>query len=130
MIGKILNVETDRSETIFTDVKPASFAAPYIQGASELEMITGFPDGTFKPDEPIVRGDVAILMKKAFHLPDNSTAAFRDVRPEAYYYEAVNSLKTARMTNGYPDHTFKPNESITRSELTVLLSKAMNETRE
>ncbi|MDQ0177153.1 S8 family peptidase [Bacillus chungangensis] len=130
MIGKILNVETDSSETIFTDVKPASFAAPYIQAASELAMITGFPDGSFKPDDPIVRGDVAILMKKAFHLPDNNTASFRDVRPEAYYYEAVNSLKTAHMTNGYPDHTFKPNESITRSELTVLLSKAMNETRE
>ncbi|KAB2336753.1 S8 family serine peptidase [Cytobacillus depressus] len=127
MIGKALGMAGEIQPTSFSDVPKGNFASGYIRNAADAQIVTGFPDGTFKPKAAIIRGDVAVMLQKAFGYDPGLESAFTDVEAAKYYSPAVNSLKAERITTGYPDGTYKPTINITRADFSVLLARALDE---
>ena len=123
MIGRAIKLPGEKSQTVFTDVPYDHFASGYINSATKEEIIAGFPGDVFKPGVPILRGDMAVILKNTFEIPDASEEYFNDVDVENRYYAAVNSLADLQITKGYIDGTFRPNQNITRAEFSVLLIK-------
>lgn len=121
--------------TKFKDV-PASH--PYsgaIQYAVAHGIISGFPDGTFRPNEPVTRGQMAILFYKRFPvlkdelmIKRQSGVRFRDMTKSMKAYQAVQRMSRYKITSGYSDRTFRPNTNIRRGELASFVMKA-NETQ-
>ncbi|OAH61207.1 hypothetical protein AWH49_13520 [Domibacillus aminovorans] len=72
MIGRSLQLDGGRTSTVFTDVKAAHGASGYTQSAFESGIIQGFPDGSFKPNEKVTRGQMAIFLSRAFDLTEES----------------------------------------------------------
>ena len=125
MLGGALNLSGEQSSTLFSDVPFEHFASGYINSATSNKIIIGYPDGTFKPQSPITRGDVAVILQSAYHYPNVSENYYSDVNNASYYEDAINSLAAQNISNGYPDGTFKPDLNISRVEFSVLLANAM-----
>ena len=125
MIGRAIKLPGEKSNTVFTDVPYNYFASGYINSATKKEIISGFPGDIFKPGIPILRGDMAVILKRTFEIPDASERYFKDVDVENRYYDAVNSLASLQISKGYIDGTFRPNQNITRAEFSVFLSKTL-----
>ena len=125
MLARALNLSGEQSNTAFIDVPYEHYASGYITRATNEEIIIGFPGNLFKPDSPITRGDVAVILQRAYNYPNVSEDYYSDVNNEKYYNDAINSLAAQNISNGYPDGTFKPDHNISRAEFCVLLSKAM-----
>ncbi len=108
----------------FTDVPQDHWAWQYIETAYEQGLIKGFPDKTFKPEDPATRAQlVTILMRD--HLLDTSGTPFTDVSPDHWAYPYIMTAKNAGIVEGFPDGTFKPERFVTRAEAASILYRML-----
>ncbi len=87
-------------------------------------IIAGYPDGTFKPENPVTRAEFAKMMARAFAIRPTGEPRFRDIKSnwgKAY----ITALTEAGIVSGYPDGTFKPDRHITRAEMVTMLVRAV-----
>jgi len=129
LIGRALFYDGKKTETIFKDVPSGSFASGYIQRAVEENIITGYDDGTFKPEKTVTRAEMAILISKAFKLNTNSSTnnSFIDVSKSMASYPYILPIIEARVTEGFTDNTFRPYSDMTRSEFAAFLTRVQTD---
>ncbi|MGI8315793.1 N-acetylmuramoyl-L-alanine amidase [Halobacillus mangrovi] len=126
MVGRALDLNGTKRSTSFPDVHSSSYASGYIQSAYGKNIITGYPDGTYKPRNEINRGEMAYLISKAFNLNESSGNQYSDVPDSGALSTAIDQVSTAGIANGYPDGTYRPYKSITREEFALLVARGMN----
>lgn len=126
MIGRALEYDGTLRATRYPDVNSGHFASGYIEKASEEQIITGYPGGSFKPNASIIRGDVAVMLQRAYHYSSSTQAGFSDVANDKYYADPIYALLDNQITEGYPDKTFKPLNNITRAEFSVFLARVLD----
>lgn len=127
MLGKALNLNGWKRTTPFKDVAATSVASGYIASAVQKGIINGYSDGTFRPEEPITRVHMALLLQRAFNLTEKSSVYFKDVPSSGTEYDAINTIATAGLASGYPDGTFQPKNSVTRQDFAVFVARGINE---
>ncbi|MDG0792381.1 X2-like carbohydrate binding domain-containing protein [Cohnella ginsengisoli] len=102
------------------------WAKSAVERAVTLGIVTGYPDGTFRPDANVTRQEIAAILIRS--LPVDTGAAppaFRDAGAIGdWASEAVNQVAALGLIVGYEDGTFRPNERLTRSDLAVLIWRA------
>ena len=112
-----------QSQARFSDVQSSYWASQYVQSLAQANVIGGFPDGSFRPDEEMTRAQFASILSGAFPLPSIREAkAFSDVPADHWAAGAIASAYSKGFLSGYPDGTFGLDQPITRLE--VLLSLA------
>lgn len=124
MIAKAAGLDGTPRFTDFYDISSSNENSGYIQSAAENDIIKGFEDSEFKPDNKVTRGHVATFISRAFDLPKGSKT-FKDVKKGQTAYDAVSQLAAAGITTGYEDNTFRPNEHLTRGHVSAFLARAM-----
>ena len=126
LLGRALGLNGEPRQTKFKDVGSGFFASGYIQSALESGYISGFPDGTFKPNQAVTRAEMAILMAKMYELPFDESIPnrFTDINPSMMSYESIRALGESGITVGYPDGTFKANQDMTRFSFSVFVARA------
>ncbi|WP_457643473.1 S-layer homology domain-containing protein [Persephonella sp.] len=109
----------------FTDISQ-SWAEQYITDMCSKGVVSGYPDGTYKPDNSITRAEVSTLIAKAMNLKTAActSSPFSDVPMAAWYCPYVEALKSAGIIEGYPDNTYRPDNPVTRAEMAVFISRA------
>ncbi|MEL6461263.1 MAG: DUF1565 domain-containing protein [Cyanobacteria bacterium J06641_2] len=112
--------------TAFVDVAPNYWAKSYIEALASKGVIAGFPDGTFKPNEPVTRAQFAAIINKAF-APQASQQAtnFRDVSTNFWAYNAIQTATRSPFLAGYPNNTFRPQLEIPRVQVLVALANGL-----
>jgi hypothetical protein len=101
---------------------------PYIQALAERNIVAGFPDGTFKPNDQVTRAQFAAMVAHALELPNSSASVqFNDLPANYWGNKAIGAVSSAGLVTGFPDGTFHPNDNITRAQALVILSKAVPE---
>lgn len=88
--------------------------------------ISGYPDGTFKPDNSITRAEFVVLVNKAMGYTKKGNAYFRDVNTNYWGYDEIQKGVSAGYVKGDPDGSFRPNDSVTRQEAAVMISKILD----
>ncbi|NLJ76142.1 MAG: S-layer homology domain-containing protein [Peptococcaceae bacterium] len=106
------------------DIK-GHWAEKQISNWVDNELIAGYPDGTFKPDNSITRAEFAVLANKACGYTASAPVTFSDVNTADWYYGEVARAVAAGYISGYPDGTFKPNGEITRQEVAVVIARIL-----
>jgi len=124
MVAKAVGLNGKQRTTKFKDVPQSNVNSGYIQSATEVGIINGYDDGSFKPNAQVTRGHMAAFIARAFELPMGSKT-FKDVPVGHTAYEAVKQLAAANITTGYDDGTFKPQNSLTRAHISAFLARAM-----
>ncbi|MFD1031335.1 S-layer homology domain-containing protein [Metaplanococcus flavidus] len=125
MIGRLKDLDGSAQATPFSDVAAGHPASGYIAEAAKAGYFLGSEDGTFRPNAPIIRGHMALIMERVFDLAFTFNASFTDVPQNAYYAGAISKILAASITNGYPDNTFRPHQPVTRGQFSAFLARAL-----
>lgn len=108
-----------------TDTK-GHWAEKSIQALEKNGVITGYTDGTYKPERAVTRAEfVSILNRLTGISPVTESTSFTDVEMNAWYAGHVAAAVKKGYITGYPDHTFKPNHSISREEAATMMAKLL-----
>ncbi|PZD97764.1 hypothetical protein DNH61_00420 [Paenibacillus sambharensis] len=103
-----------------TDVA-GHWAEQDITAWTDKQLITGYKDGSFKPNQSITRAEFITLLNRVFGFKSEGTAAFADLSESSYFYGEVKKAVAAGYISGYSDGTFKPEKPISREEAAVIL---------
>lgn len=125
MIGRLKGLNGTPQATGFSDVPKGHSASGFIAEAVKAGFLIGYPDNTYKPDTPIIRGDMAIILKRVFDLGLSFQNGFKDVSPNMKAYEPINYIIAANITAGYPDNTFRPLANVTRGQFSAFLARGL-----
>lgn len=106
----------------FSDIQNHWAKAPIVELA-QRSLISGYPDGSFRPDATITRAEFAALLRKAFPNvpPIRNAITFTDVPATHWAAQAIATAYRMGFLSGYPDATFKPNQSLERVQALVAL---------
>ena len=113
------------SNSVFSDVPESNWAAKAINDLSAAGVVSGFPDGTFKPDKTMNRGEISTLLVKAEGIePENIyQAPFNDVSKNYWAAKYIKRAVLLGFIQGYSDGTFKPNKIVTRAETVAIIDR-------
>lgn len=92
---------------------------------AERGVVSGFPDGSFRPDEKVSRAEFVKLIAVAFDLPRGSAPEFADVGADDWFAEYVGAASAAGMVTGDENRRFMPGEPVTRQDAAVILYRCM-----
>ena len=120
------NVHVTVSEA-FSDVVSGSWYYDNVMQAAAAGIVSGYPDGTFKPGNSVTRRDFAIMLTQMLGVSNDGTAVspFIDVQDDDYGVVAIAYCYSHGIISGYEDGTFRPGNTITRQEAASMIVKAM-----
>ncbi|WP_422485344.1 GLUG motif-containing protein [Gudongella sp. DL1XJH-153] len=104
----------------FTDVDN-HWAKTDIEEWTEKDLISGYGDGTFKPNDNITRAEFITLVNNVINIQIEEEISFSDVEESDWYYKDLKRAIYGEYITGYEDNTFRANEKITRQEVAVIL---------
>lgn len=118
---------TSAAKQTFSDVKPSHYFYDNVMSMYNRNIISGFPDGTFKPNNSVTRGQAAkIIANTLGTTPLKATNPnFKDVFSLNSYYPYIASLYDQGVITNTPQY-FRPNEPITRYELAQMIAAGFN----
>ncbi|MGI6647981.1 MAG: S-layer homology domain-containing protein [Bacillota bacterium] len=90
----------------------------------DLGAISGYPDGTFRPDNNITRAEFATILVKAFKLEPQSGKVFADTTSH-WAKDTIATAAAYGIVNGYDGNTFGPNDLITREQMAAMMVNAL-----
>ncbi|KAM3113411.1 S-layer homology domain-containing protein [Phormidesmis sp. 146-33] len=106
------------------------WAQPFIAQLAERNIITGYPDGTYRPNRPVERDEFAAIVRSAFDQPKErsieSGSTFKDV-PQGYW--AAPAIKEAYETgfiSSYPGGSIRPRQPVTKVEAIASLARNLD----
>ena len=120
-IGTPQDIQKIRAH-IFSDVPSDFWAANSISTVTKANLMKGYSDGTFRPNQPMTREEVAALFN---NITDDGTAAFlsskfKDITSDRWSALAIESVARKNIISGYGDETYKPEKYMSRQEFAVV----------
>ena len=110
--------------SMFSDVTNpnAAYYTPVYWGVKK-GIVTGYSDGTFRPNNPCTRGQVVMFLWRAAGkpAPKSGSVKFKDVPTSHSYYKAILWASQKGIATGYSDGTFRPNDTCTRGQIVMFL---------
>jgi len=108
----------------FTDIE-SHWARDSVQKLVEKGIVKGYDDYRFEPNATLTRAEAAVFIARAYNLkPSGSVGTFPDVPANHWAKDAVSAAAARGIVRGYPDGTFRPNDPVTRAEMTVMAALA------
>ena len=110
----------------FSDVSSGYWANGFIQALASKGVLSGFPDGSFRPNEPVTRAQYAAMVRQAFRQsPKRPAISFTDVSQSYWAIAAIQEAYTTGFMSGYPEGNFLPDANISRAEVLVSLANGL-----
>lgn len=91
----------------------------------EENIINGYPDGSFRPENSITRAEFIKVINGALRLSNRGIVSFNDVSRNNWFYNDISIAVGEGYLGGYADNTVKPNGNITREEASVMIGRAL-----
>ncbi|WP_050183339.1 N-acetylmuramoyl-L-alanine amidase [Domibacillus robiginosus] len=113
-IGRALQLNGTKRETKFVDVGSGNFASGYIQSAVEKGVLSGYDGGRFLPYKEVTRGEMAVMLSKAFGYSFGGTLS-----------GAAKALMSRGVADGMADGSFGASSEIKRVDFAVFLARAI-----
>lgn len=103
------------------------WAEKYISTLSDQGVLGGFPDGSFRPDQPVTRAQFAAIVDHAFRLSGGQAArSFRDVPRSYWAARAIGDASASGLVAGFPDGNFRPDEAVTRAQALTVFARGIS----
>jgi hypothetical protein len=114
----------------FKDLETNYWATPYIERLYKGGVIEGYPDGTFRPQQPVKRSEVASMIARIIAwplVPKNFPPTFLDLSPDHWAFQYIETGAWQGAWDGYPNGKFEPDREATRAEIAALISRLLPE---
>ncbi|TDG00236.1 S-layer homology domain-containing protein [Paenibacillus piri] len=123
LVNRLFSYE-GRSDTAFADVRDSDWYAADVSTAVRAGYMSGYGDGTMRPENRLTREEAAVILSRVGKLTDDAAAVGRFADPIAEWSRGgVGAAAAAGWLDGYPDGTFGPSKPITRAEAVVMLDR-------
>ncbi len=96
----------------------------------EAGVTQGFSDGTFRPSDPVTRGQMATFFTRAGKFPPVDELWFDDVGTNHVHRAGIGAAAGAGVARGYPDGTFRPDDAVTRGQMASFVVRAQGLTEQ
>ncbi len=113
MLGRAIGVKANKQDTNFTDVPRSNGASGYIKVMADKGIINGYPGGEFRPYATLTRGEMALLINRAFDWEKGSVSA------------AANKLVNLGIAQGMADGSFGTQNIIKRADFAVFVARSI-----
>ncbi|MCR8846359.1 cadherin-like beta sandwich domain-containing protein [Paenibacillus sp. SC116] len=113
----------------FTDVEASHWASKHITAVAQSKLMIGDKNGQFHPEQIVTRAEIAIIVSKLKQLKNSSAyqLSFTDVKGH-WAEEYIKTASEANLLKGFPDGTYRPQQSLTRAQVVVLINKILGRT--
>ncbi|OIP75051.1 MAG: S-layer protein [Oscillatoriales cyanobacterium CG2_30_44_21] len=123
----LIGASTVSAQTAFNDVPNNYWAQTFIQELATRDIIKGFPDGGFRPNDPVTRAQFAAMLSKAVNkAPIRGGVTFVDVASNYWAAPAIQNSYITGFMSGYPGNVFEPTQNIPRVQILVSLANGLN----
>ena len=113
----------------FKDVNSGSWYYSYIETVCSKDLMKGYADGSFKPNENITRQEIAAVLVRALGKDKEQAGqlVFADKSAVSGWAKDLVSIAVAEgLIQGYQDNTFSPQKKSTRAEAVIMFSRMLN----
>ena len=111
----------------FKDIKTDDWFYDSVISVYEKQIMKGYDDKTFLPDNNITRAEFAAVFSKfIYEVTDKSEVNYNDLDFNDWFYTPVSKMTNCGYMNGYEDGTFRPNDYITRDEAVTVIDRMIN----
>ena len=116
--------------TSFPDVPSNYWARPFIERLAQRNILAGYPDGTFRPEQTMQRDELAAVIRRAFNQPPvkqiESGSVFNDVNQGYWAERPIESASEQGFMSGDGQGNFRPNQPVTRVQAITALNRGLN----
>jgi subtilisin family serine protease len=128
LLVRKLDLTKNASQLPFNDLTSDHWANSSISKAYQAGWIAGYEDGTFRPEAPITRAEMAVIVARAYKLQSrvSENSSFRDVPKDHWALPSIKALSGRKWIQGYGNYTFRPQSKATRADFVMLLSRVRN----
>jgi hypothetical protein len=129
-VGALDTYAQSSPTTTFRDVPSNYWAQPFIQGLAARNIVAGYPDGTFRPEQSVNRDEFAALIRQAFNQPPirqiESGAVYQDIPADHWAIRPIEEAYEQGFMTADPSGYFRPNQPVSKVEAIVALNKGLN----
>ncbi|MFD0957876.1 S8 family serine peptidase [Paenibacillus chungangensis] len=113
----------------FSDLNSTHWSYSYIMTAVREGWVNGFPDGRFKPDQPVTRAEMAIMIGNAENIRPRTPLSppFADVPMREWYAPMLYSMMLEGKLKGMQGNSYKPDDQASRAQFTTLIYRYLTE---
>lgn len=101
------------------------WAMEFILAVVNAGIMQGFDDGSFSPDGPLTREQMAIMITKAYNLPKIHYVPFEDVNPNRWSCDYISAVAYDGIMVGVGENKFEPAASITREQMAAIACRLL-----
>ncbi|MCM3272288.1 immunoglobulin-like domain-containing protein [Paenibacillus elgii] len=128
LVNRVFRLK-DKASVDFSDVKAGDWHYDEFAKARAAGVVSGYEDGTLRPNVPITRQEAAVVLQGLFQAKasaqDTAVARFKDAGTiPSWSKAAIEAVVSQGYMNGYPDGSYMPDRPITRAEAVVTLDRA------
>ena len=114
----------NKTTTSYSDIKDGAWCCRAVATLTNAGVINGYTDGTFRPNAPITRAELATIIARFAKL-DVNTKTFSDITGH-WAQKNIELAVGNGWINGYDDGTFRPNNNITRAETFAMINRVLD----
>jgi hypothetical protein len=119
-------IRTRGTRVTFADVTQTYWAYDFIRELAALDIIVGYPDGNYRPEQPVTRAELAAILRRTFKLAAVRNARpFTDVSSSYWAYSAIQTSYRAGFWESLVSSQFQPRASLTRSDVLYTLARGL-----
>ena len=123
------NVSVEENISSLTDIGSEHWAYESVKILFDTKVISGYPDGSFKPENSVTREQFVKMLVMAFEMTGDTEVNYSDVPKNAWYYETVKIATANNVTQGYGKN-FGVGANITREDAAVMIYRIIEESSE
>lgn len=110
----------------FSDVPLGHWAYGYIEAAVQADIISGYPDGTFRPSDEVTRAQIsAMIARSRGWTYSGGLEDFPDVPTDHWAYDSIMAMKGKGILSGFPDGYFYPSNPASRAQNSKMITLMM-----
>ena len=117
-------MQYDKTTSSFSDIKDGAWCCRAVSTLTNMGIIKGYTDGTFRPNADITRAELATIIARFAKL-DVNTKTFSDITGH-WAQKSIELAAGNGWINGYTDGTFRPNKSIIRAETFAMINRVLD----
>ncbi|WP_221567006.1 S-layer homology domain-containing protein [Alkalihalobacillus sp. TS-13] len=126
-----LDLPIDPSTESFDDVEPDDWFYDAVNQTVAANIITGYPEGDFKPNQKITREEMAVIMYRALHYKgiemEEIILTFKDKDTiHKHFVDEVSMVASVKLIEGYPDNTYRPKDNTKRADAALVIYRMLN----
>ena len=117
-------VAADMEAEVFADIS-VHWAKEYIIECHNNELVNGYDDNTFRPDNTLTRAELTALLTNLLKLEAVEFPEFSDVSTSSWYYDSISKAYAAKIITGYGE-IFKPESDVSRQDMAVMILRCFD----